>query len=345
MNRFICFLIIIISLPAYAGQLKDVVADYGAIPNDGLSDLTAFQSACTAAVANEAVLVPPGNYDGVNITTFTCSKNIRWIADGARNSSGTSYISLPGIVETTYNTRKVIRHNATNPDDHALLHVLVNTNHSGGTPGYTTAPVRVETTVNSGVSDNYWGVLSTLDNYNDNGTFPTALYSRFRGYTGTGWGAAAVLNYSDMVDANNPTAGQVTLELDHEGVGTDNSGNGGLGSKVLLSLAAGNMNAAGRDEVGFGIWATCFWNDDSLCKYKRVLTVDSPFTYGLDTSMGTQDAGGAAIKMKEGQSIILGNTSYGKVEITLDSANRKILFKENGVTKGHLTLSGSDHGM
>lgn len=323
------------------------VSNYAGFDNTCATDSSAaFVSAETAAKAGEKIIVPAGTYQ--TVTGLAGTKRILWEADGATNCTG-GLLNIgttdSDIVKTNFVTsigsRVIFRRNHSGPDQYATMEVKTLLDSTGGTAGFLNQSFLSDVKVSAGFDNDAVAGMFTLDNFSAAGAY-FSLGGQFTYESGSGWGAAMVGDFIDKVGANNPTAGQVSLELDNEGNGTDNSGNGGRGSKVMLNLVGIKYNAAGAlNDIGWGIWVDCANADDSLCHFKDVVDVDAPFAIGFDTSHGTQDTGGAAFRSLAGQDWELGSDSQGRVVYHLNTSNRHIEFLENSVVKDWIDLSSS----
>jgi len=349
-NILLCTLVALcFSSPANAALID--VSSYPGFDNTCTSDPSAaFIAAEAAAKVGERIIVPAGTY--LPITGLAGNKKLVWDADGATNCAGTAIVDVgtTDIVKANHPTGTVsrvqFRRFRSVPDQFGEVEIKSNSTHTGGTGIY--SPLRVQLDVANGATDSNWTQTNILNNSASAGS-SVAIFNQGN-KKGTGWTAASVSEAHDWTGQANPAGGLVGHEIDVKATGTDNAGYANRGSRVGMTIEGMKHNDAdAQTEIGYGIWGYCATNTGlisaTFCKFKRFINIEAPFLYGFDTSLGTQDANGAAIKMLAGQSILLGSTGTGEVRIKLDAANRKILFLENGVVKGHLLLNGADHAM
>ena len=272
------------------------VADFGAIGDGVTDDTVAFQAAYDDVVAGGTIYIPPGNY---LVSSLTGTKQVLWMSFGALNNSGTAPITLPGVVETFFEKRKLIRRTITAGDDYSVLDVQRSTSHTGGTPGFVNTAVRASIQINPGVTDFEWALLGVVDNYSASGE-PTGVYGQGirRAGAGPAWGG--VFEFRDETGLAAPTVGCVALETDVWANGFDVN-NRRVNHDIVIGRPTGTHAGGAGCEVAWGSRITAKNLDPAEGRVKKGYSVELNFDCGFDTSAGTAAVSGVAYRSAAGQ--------------------------------------------
>lgn len=221
------------------------VKDFGAVGDGSTDDTAAFQNAYNIAPTNGTIVVPPGNY---SISSVTGSKNVIWQSQGALDAAGTAPLSVPGILNTAFEKRQLVRQTVTSATDYATFNITRSTSHTGGTAGYVNSGLRVDTTTTAGVTNFEWSILGRINNYATAGE-NVGVYGQALKNTGAGATWGGVMEVRDTSGAANPATGCVGLEVDVFANGTDTTTN-----RVGIDVVIGKHNAAGTaPTVSYGV--------------------------------------------------------------------------------------------
>lgn len=321
------------------------VKDFGAVGDGSTDDTTAFQNAYNAVLANSTIVIPPGNY---NVSSVTGSKNVLWQSEGALNAAGTAPLALPGIMNTTFEKRQLIKQTATSSTDYATVNVVRETSHSGGAAGYVNSGLRVETTVGTGVTNFEWALLGRIIN-NATAGENVGVYGQALKNTGAGPSWGGVMEARDTSGAANPTTGLVGLEVDIFANGTDT-----IRNRVGIDVVVGKHDGTGTaPTAAYGIRigpqngnAANGVLETGLLVYGTATTgiaLQSTSTYGIRFT-GTKDVGidlsqgthvEAAIRMKTNE--ILSFTTNDTNFIAYNTTQQGLCYSaDSGVTFEHI---------
>jgi hypothetical protein len=298
-----------------ADKVADVksVKDYGAKGDGSTDDSAAFQAAYDSTLANGTIFVPAGTYPP---PTVTGTKFVRWLCEG-QPTSGTIF-NLPGIVEQTIATRKIVTNKQTTGSDYGTLEVRRETNHTGGTAGNVNAALRSYLSASSAVTDYEWSFVSVLENSATAGQ-NVAVYGQSKkmvGGAGPTW--AGVFEARNDNQTAETGGGLVGVEVDVFANGSDTNTN-----RVGIDVVGGKAVGAGtKSTATHGIRIGPQNNDSTLAKWSNGVYLRGDFDNGINipgncatgafvyagtgvTGLNTTGAtlSGGAVRMARGQSV------------------------------------------
>lgn len=291
------------SITVSAISVKD--PGYGALGNGSTDDSYAFQLAYANTSANGTIIIPPGNYNVVTPPTNT--KNVLWLSFGAMNGAGTAPLTLPGIVETVFEKRKLVNQTNAGATDYSLMQIQRDANYTGGTSGFVNSALRVNTVIRNGVTAYEWALIGQVDNYSTQGE-PTGIYAqaiRRAGASAT-WGAT--VEFRDESGSANPSVGCVGLEVDVWANGTDTS-NSRVGVDVTIGRPTGTHAAGSQCESGYGVRVAAKNFSSAEGRVKRAFTAVIDCDVAYDASQATFSSGGVAFRMAEAHKFALNATN------------------------------------
>jgi hypothetical protein len=266
------------------------VEDNGAVGDGVTSSNTAFSNAYTEATAASTIHVGQGNF---NTGSITGAKAVLWQCDGSMNAAGNAPIDLPGVVETFFQRRKLIKQSQGTSDDYAVLQVQRTASYTGGTAGNVNAGFRSDVTVGAGVANFEWALVGTVQNSATGGE-NVGVYGQGWKMTSTAgptWGGT--FEGRDTSGASNPTTGLVGAEVDIFANGTDSSAR-----RVAVDVVIGKHNSGGSQcEAGYGVRVGPQDGDYSVGRVKRAFVVAIDTECAYDAKDATYLAGGVAFRM------------------------------------------------
>lgn len=287
-----------------ASKLDEIpsVKDNGAVGDGVVDDTAAVQAAYDAAADGETILIPNGNY---NVGSVTGTKDIHWLSLGAVD--GSIPVSLPGIMETFYQGRKLFNQTSSAGDDYSVVQIQRDANYTGGTAGFVNSGLRVNTTIRSGVTAYEWAIVGLVDNYSASGE-PTGVYAQGIRRSGAGpvWGA--VSEARDETGLANPAVGLVGLEVDVWANGTDTN-SARVGADITIGRPTGTHAAGSQCEAGYGIRVIAKNNSSAEGRVKRAISVALDCDVAFDASQATFSGGGVAFRMGNGHKFSLTSTN------------------------------------
>jgi hypothetical protein len=300
-------------------KLREIVSvkDFGAV-SDGATNNTTFFA--TAGAASNYLTVSNGTY---NLATTPSMGNtaIEFGANTVLNGAGGTALGYTGF------TRKQLLHNGTAGTDFATSYIRRNATHTGGTFGYVSSGLRVDTYVSAPATNFEWAITGVVDSSATAGQNVGVYGQGIKRAAGAVWGMVAEV--IDPVGTNNPTTGMVGLEVDCRGNGTDNSNN-----KLGIDIVVNRQNPVGAtNEVGFGVRLQN--GGDAGCKVKTGFYIVCAADVGFDCSASpiTQ----AAYKMAQGQGVAFDASALNQV--SYDGTG--IRYAVSGVIKSRLNADGS----
>ena len=136
--------------------------------------------------------------------------------DGTMTGAGAAAMGYTGVCP--FETLQL----GTTSTDFATKYMRRQVNHTGGTPGYVSSCLRVETYVADGATNYEWNAVFKLDTAASGGENNSAYFQTLvRPGAGPVW-----VNTHELIETtavNNPTVGRVTQEIDHRSNGTDDN--------------------------------------------------------------------------------------------------------------------------
>jgi len=209
---------------------------------------------------------------------------------------------------------------------------------SGGTGGFVSSGIRVNSTAAAGRTDFVWGITSILNNSATAGE-NVAVYGQANKLTGAGptWGG--VFEARDKSNASDPSNGLVGIEIDVFANGTDNYVNPtNSGNRVGLDIVGGKgVSGGARAEIAYGsrVSSSSDVTADSL--FYRAYSVTAAAKVGYDCSEAPLEGDQIAFRMATNQWISLVATNNRLLGYTTSG----LTYKVSGVT----TLTYSDAGI
>jgi|694.fasta_scaffold21145_13 hypothetical protein len=232
-------------IPPETGLIS--VADFGAVGDGVTDDTAAFQAAALEAGPGNPIYVPSGRYLK---STIVNENSYFWTCGNALNPAGSGPISLLGHVEQAINNRRLISKTASSPNEFAEVQLSKNFSYNGGTPGYVSSNLRLDTNVSQNVSDFVWGITSVLNNSSNAGE-NVSIYGQGNRDAGTGpiWGG--VFEAKDKTNTSGVgKSGTVGIEVDVFANGVV----AGSLNRVGIDVVAGKGDPAGATcQAGYGV--------------------------------------------------------------------------------------------
>lgn len=313
----------------------------GAKGDGSTNDAAAFQAAYNYCPDGGLIFVPANPYLR-NSAVTTTSKKVIWLSDGATNEAATAPLSLPGINETRFESRKLIKQVLeTASTDYAALEVQRSSDHTGGDVGVVASAIRATTTTAASQTNFEWGITSVLENYSDAGENVAVYAQGNQRSTGDTW--AGVFEVRDFTQTANPLPDLVAVEVDVFANGTDNNF-----SRVGIDVVGGKGVAAGSaPTIGYGVRigpqggtaANCTFTYGNYI-YGNVTTsvhIAATGTVGIDTSTATLS--GSAIRLARAQKISWEATDT--IVAALDGSVNRINFTNGGTERVGLTVTAT----
>lgn len=214
------------------GSYSLSVKDYGANPAS-TDNSSAFQAAVNAAAPFAEIYVPAGDYI-VATPPNLGTKKIIWTGPG-RVSTSSSFNSSSSFRDTlggfsySMGSQPILRTKRAAPDDSQYFRVSREARLAGGTSGFVTKALMVETTTSADNTNYEWNAMFQLNDYASIGTQNCGFYVQSLKY-GTGATFGGVIEVQDRTGTQ--SSGVVALEIDVTADG-DNSNNNRLGLDVL----------------------------------------------------------------------------------------------------------------
>lgn len=206
---------------------------------------------------------------------------------------------------------------------------------SGGTNGFVSSGIRINTTAAAGRTDFVWGVTSVLNNSATNGE-NVAVYSQANKLTGAGPTFSGVFEARDKSNTSDPVKGLVGIEIDVFANGTDQHVNPNVvGNRVALDIVGGRgVSDGARAEIAYGSRVSGL-AADSL--FYQAYSVIAAAKVGYDCSEAPLEGDKVAFRMATNQ------------WISLVAANNRLLgYTSSGLTykvAGSNLLTYSDAGI
>lgn len=282
------------------------------------TDSAAFTAAAAAA---SQFYVPVAAYTVASTPTF--SNNFVQVDAGATFSGAAAYTL--GVAD---NCGPQLTHLGTVADQFATQYIRRNASHTGGTDGFVSCGLRVDTYVTNTGNMNYeWALMGRVDSLSSNGQNVGVVGQALRRGTGPVWGMVAEAN--DVTGLANPTTGMVGIEVDCRANGADTNSQR-LGIDVVINRydTGGALNT-----VGYGVRIQD--GGDVGCKATIAFSVNCTADAGFDTSAATINQ--AAYKMAAGQAI---SFDANATKLLLYTAGG-LAYKVSTVTKAKFNDTGS----
>jgi len=283
-------------------QLANSIADpaFGAISG---SDAVAATAA--AALAGQEIIFPAGTWPMSATPTITGAHTLT--AKVGSTFSGSGAAALGFYTASAAGTQQIQMN--TSGSDAANAYFRRNANHSGGTPGFVSVCMRVESYVTNAGATNYeWAFVAVMNNSATAGENVAAYVQGIKNSTGATWGANIEIIESSAV--NNPTTGTVGLEVDMSVNGTDSSS-----ARVCMDMVVRRYAVGGADAVaGWGYRIQNGGYANSLVNIGYGFAAGMKATIGFDTSQGTMLT--AALRMADSQPIAFNAASTRKLYYT-----------------------------
>jgi hypothetical protein len=305
----------------YEGDELDnlTVEDYGALT--GATDNKAAFEAMNAA--QPSIVVPEGAFALATAPTLT--KPLEIMHGATLTGAGAAPLGY-----TSGAMRQTLL-NGTAGTDFALRYFRRNADHVGGSSAFVCNALRVETYVETGVTNLEWNATFKLNNLATGGE-NTAMYALAnKATTNAGATIGGVIDLDETVAINDQITSSVGLEVDHRSNGTDSSN-----SRVVLDVYGGKYNSAGvSTEIGYGVRIQT--NGDTtgvLFKTGYGFQAGVKTNVGFDASLGTHSLG--AFKVTTNQAFIWSadNTK------TLYHSGSALVLAVSGVVKTSLLDAG-----
>jgi hypothetical protein len=261
---------------------------------DGVTDDTAaFQAAIDSGTT---IFVPDGNY---NVSTGSLSGRAYWLGADYKAADGSSPLALPGSSVSYFNSPWVYEPSA-QAGTYATFRVDRVASYTGGTPGFASSTLRVNSTAGAGVADYLWGITSVLTNNATAGENTAAYLKGIQSSTGPTWGL--VIEATSSASAPAPLVGaEVAVSANNNTVSV-----WPLTQRVVVDVIAARPDGTGSDmNTDIGVRVT----GNANAKHTRAFTVETPCLVGLDTTRADIDSGGDAIRLNESQTINFGGSS------------------------------------
>ena len=209
---------------------------------------------------------------------------------------------------------------------------------SGGTAGFVSSGIRVNSTAVANRSDFVWGITSVLNNSATAGE-NVAVYGQANKLTGAGptWGG--VFEARDTSNASNPAKGLVGVEIDVFVNGTDTYVNPtNVGNRVGLDIVGGiGVSGGARAEIAYGSRVSSSSNITADSLFYQAYSVTAAAKVGYDCSEAPLEGDKVAFRMATNQWISLVATN-----------NRLLGYTSSGLTykvAGSNILTYSDAGI
>ena len=305
-------------------KFQDTVstADFGADTAGAVDSTAAFTNAATAS---KTVIVPVGTYllnsaPALGTSLFKIAKGTTFTGAGAS-----------AMLQAANTGDQIIQANTT-ATDFASSYVRRQANHTGGTPGFTSAGFRVDSYASAGAANYEWALTSVMNNSATGGQNVGAylLGNRMTTSTGPTWGAVA--DVEEVVPITNPTTGSIGLEVDNRSNGTDANL-----ARIGVDVAITRRSTPGAaTEAGWGYRVQT--NRDLLTTVKTGYgfdTVNTNVNVGFDTSTAT--IAQAAYKMAAGQPIAFDASAAYQLLLSGTTLNYNV----SGVNAFSLTSTGA----
>jgi hypothetical protein len=209
------------------------------------------------------------------------------------------------------------------PNDFATFLVRRDANHTGGTPGFTSAGIRSDVYVSADDTNYEWSIIGRVVSAATGGQNVGVYAQGIKESTGPVWGAVA--EAIDTTEEADPDNGLVGLEVDLVANDTDASRN-----RVGVDLQLKKSNAAGAEAVaGYGFRAANTNAPNSY--YNSAFSVTGRTVVGFDTAEGTIVS--AAFRMSQGQAVAFDNAMTQQ----LNYDGTGLQYKVSGVQVSRLT--------
>lgn len=292
------------------------VIDTGADASGGTSAVTAFQSAGTLV---NSVLVPAGTF---TLPTAPSLSNV------LLNIGPNVVLTGAGAVAIGYTTgaKEQTLHVGTAGNDFATKYIRRNASHTGGTAGFVSSALKVDTYVGVGCTNYEWAITGRVDSAATGGQNVGVYGQGVKRGTGPLWGMVA--EAIDATEVNNPTNGLVGIEVDCRANGTDS-----LNNRIGVDIVVNRQNGGGAaNQVGYGIRIQN--GGDAGSSVKAGVSINCSATVGFDTSAATISQ--AAFKLAANQNIAFDAAAIN--QFGNDTAG--LTYSVSGVKKSRLNNVG-----
>jgi hypothetical protein len=328
------------------------VKDFGAALDGMTNDYPAFNAARGAAATNGEIDVPTGGFVVDTVPTAGPSTPVLWRLSGNTYGMGGPPVNGLGTdeVETFLGNGggKFFTRTSSTSSSGPLVRIDDAITHAGGSGTLSSLLVNtIITSPSSGLGSDPWGITSNLvTNGSTNGpssaeAVAVAGYSTRTGTAGMGeiWGGNFSSTDQSGKDSTN-SGSMVGVETDLSASDADDYSNGvRVGQDVELS----NYQQSGTASFGYGVRVVA--NTGTFVE--RSFSVIGDFVDGFACDLGSQQSGGACLKMAAGQQIDFTADSKHSLAYESDGLSYKAKNKEvarvddngNGTFSGQLTAS------
>jgi hypothetical protein len=276
---------------AVRGKLNDNFSElYGrtSVSVAEFAGATDADKVAAATVASRQVVFGAGSYTLLTTPTITGSGTQLVAVPGAALSgagaAALGFTSNAGLQRVQYNT---------SGSDFSAQYIRRNANHTGGTPGFVSGGLKVDTYVGAGVTNFEWAITGRVDNSATAGENVGVYGQGIRRGASVGATFGGVFEALDPTGDPDPVRSMVGLEVDCRGNGTDASNNR-IGVDVVLNR---QVVAGAAQDVAFGVRVQS--GTDTGSTVKTAFGVVMRAEVGYDASSGTMLQ--AAFKMAQNQ--------------------------------------------
>lgn len=314
------------------------VVRYGAVSGGSVDCSAAFQAAGNAC---PIVHVSGGTFKVNTAPTFNSPVLFIIHADAILTGAGATAMGY------TSSAREQMLNVKTANNDFATKYIRREAKHTGGTPGFVSCGLRVDTYVGPGATNFEWAILGRVYNEAAGGENVGVYGQGVKAANGPTWGMVA--EGRDVTNTANPTSGLLGIEVDVFANGTDTNNNR-IGVDIVTgqALTGGGYSAcnayagirvSGRNVAGD---VGSFYNGlvVNSATYAGVLlgntgtfgiafTTDASVQVGADFSSGT--FAHSAMRFARQQNIALEGTGTVKLQ-TLGASDDRLRFI-NGSTE------------
>lgn len=297
------------------------ITDFGAIS----SASSVSSNVTTATIGAREVYFPAGIWNLTTTPTINGNTQLVAIPGAAVSGSGAAALGFTGA------GHQRIQFNTTG-GDFATQYIRRNANHTGGTAGFVSSALKVETYVTTAGATNFeWALTAKLDNSATAGQNVGAYLQGIKRATGPTW--AGVSEAIDATSTADPATGLVGHEVDIRANGTDaNKQRVGVDVVATRQIVSGAPSGAAM-VAAFGFRTQN--SGDASSSFVAAFAHVGNAVVGLDISGGTVTQ--AAIKVAAAQSIAFDAAATNQVNYD----GTGIAYKVGGTLVNRLNADGS----